>query len=241
MFKRFLLAAGVVLSAGSVNAATLMHEFTFDNTDFVGVSGTMIGNTYVSGGQAHFDGAGDYIDLYGYLIPTEGADFSVVLTATATLPLSTNYMEMVSQGKSGGGFYIGHGTGSSANNTRQMRLTDNHINSGVLMPSDGLAHTYVLTSGNAFGTKFYIDGTEVFSGSELNLAPSTATGATQTRLGAQFQGFGEYFRGSIDYFAVYSGELANGMVPTSEVPLPASLPLLLAGLGGVAALRRRRG
>ncbi len=39
----------------------------------------------------------------------------------------------------------------------------------------------------------------------------------------------------------YSGEYLGTVVaaPTSDVPLPAGLPLLLAGLGGLVALRRR--
>lgn len=233
MLSRFSLSVASLAFAGAASAATLTTEFTFDNTDFLGVSATMVGHTYVSGGQAHFDGAGDYIDLYGYLIPTDGSDFSVVLTATATTPLAPGYMEMVSQGASGQGFYLGYGP-----NSNNIRITDNHLSTGIAFPGDGLAHTYVLTSGGSFGTKLYIDGSEVFSAaSALSLNP----GGTQTRLGAQFAGYGEYFRGSIDYFAVYSGELANGIVPvTSEVPLPAGLPLLLAALGGLAMTSRHR-
>ena len=39
----------------------------------------------------------------------------------------------------------------------------------------------------------------------------------------------------------YAGITEEVLPPSSEVPLPASLPLLLAGIGGVAALRRRKG
>jgi hypothetical protein len=227
LFTTLLLATGA-------GAATLVHEYTFDDgtaNDSVGsLNGTLQNGATISAGALQLDGVDDYVQLSGYAIPTGGADFSVAIRA-ANLPPSFLFTEMISQGSSGNGFYIG----SQSNGT--FRLTDQYVNSGVAFPTDGVFRTYVLSSGNSFGTKFYIDGVNVFSNSELNLA----SGGTNTRFGTQFGTFSEYFKGSIDFVKIYDGELADGVIPPSTpVPLPASLPLFAFGLGALLVARRQR-
>lgn len=216
----------------SAGAATLIHEFTFNDgtaTDSVGsLGGKLFNGATISAGALQLDGVDDYVELPGYAIPTGGADFSVAIRAAANVPFNYSHTEIISQGASGNGFYIGSEPGGT------FRIGDQYATSGITFPSDGLFHTLVLTSGNSFGTKFYIDGTNVFSNTEMTLAG----GGTNTRIGTQFGGFSEYFKGSIDFVNVYDGELVDGNIPA--VPPPTSLPLFAFGLGTMMLVRRQR-
>lgn len=230
----FLFASASVLG-GTLHAATLIHQYTFDDgtaDDSIGnIDGTLVGGASISGGILMLDGTDDYVQLSGNAIPTGGADFSLVMQVAANTPLARGFVEIISQGGSGGpGFYVGHAPNG------QFRLSDNFPGTGVNVPTDGLFHTYVLTSGDNFGTQFYIDGVNVFSDVEMNIS---AVG-TATRIGRQFAPFAEFFNGEVDYVGIYDGELAGGVVPPpAPIPLPAGFPLLLAGLIGLGAMRQR--
>jgi hypothetical protein len=247
---RFLLASclGAVLAVPAT-AATLIHSYDFNTgavTDSVGgLNGTLVGDATVASGVLQLDGAGDFAELSGYAIPTIGNDFSVALRARRT-GVTSSIVELISQGYSTGGpagygFYIGFFDGA-------VRLGDrfpaNAVN--LVFPTDGAWHDYVLTSAAGTGTRFYIDGTLVFSSA---LTMDVVPDGSFTRFGNQFDGFNEYFKGELDDIKVWSGALSAQEVEDysnpAVVPLPAGTPLMLTGLAAFAALswrnRRRAG
>src|SRR5205814_3365437 len=98
------------------------------------------------------------------------------------------YVELISQGSSGGpGFYIGH------NPNGVIRVGDSWQNTGVQFPSDTQWHLFTVTvDASANTTKLYLDGA---LRATLGSAIVSTTGGTNTRLGRQFDPFGEYFNG----------------------------------------------
>ena len=222
-----LLLAALALGAPPARA-TLLHQYTFNGsvTDQVGsIDGTLVGGATASGGSLTLNGTSAYAQLSGYAIPS--GDFSITFDATIAVISTVNYAEMISQGSSGApGFYIGITPGGS-----QFRLGDAVGSVNVAAPTDGLQHSYELISSAANGTQFYIDGTQVFTSTTQATAPQSGT---DTRIGAQFSTYGEYFDGSISNLSIYSG------LPTAAVPEPSGLALLTGGAVLLTLLPRRR-
>lgn len=225
---RVLLGLVAALVAGSANAA-LVHHYDFSTpgnvNDLVGgQDGTLVDNTSVSGGVLNLDGSGDKVTFGAKLVPSSG-DFTVALFARQ-LSYQTNYIELISQGFSGGpGFYIGHDP------SRQIRGGDAWLSTSVAFPSDGVMHHYALVR-SASNTELYIDGALVAS---RGSAISVTSGGDDTVLGAQFGGYGEYFHGMIDDVRIYDNALSGAQV-AALVPEPTSLAVLL--VGGWLAVRR---
>ena len=223
-----LLLAALVLGTPHRARATLLHQYTFNGsvTDQVGsINGTLVGGATASGGSLTLNGTSAYAQLSGYAIPS--GDFSITFDATITAISTTAYAEMISQGSSGDpGFYIGITPGGS-----QFRLGDAVGSVNVAAPTDGLQHSYELISSAANGTQFYLDGTQVFTSTTQATAPQSGT---DTRIGAQFSTYGEYFDGSISNLSIYSG------LPTAAVPEPSGLALLTGGAVLLTLLPRRR-
>jgi concanavalin A-like lectin/glucanase superfamily protein len=229
--KTKLLATAVLAAmisyatSENANAATLIHEYTFngDATDSVGsIDGTLLNGATAFGGILSLNGINQSVLLSGFAVPT-GA-FSVTFEAKSA-GQNSGYTEIISQGVSGAGFYIG------TDPTGRFRLGDSITFTGVSYPYDNQFHSFALVSGGAGGsTKFYIDSSLVFSSVIGITAP---TSGTPTIFGTQFQGIPEFFTGEIKDIRIYSGELA----PT---PLPAALPLFAGGLGVIGLLARRR-
>lgn len=95
-----------------------------------------------------------------------------------------------------------------------------------------------ITAPNAYvGTQFFLSGTVLFVDSSFSGGAvdglMTFSGATFASLGLTTGGF-EYVLDNDDTFTVQVGSAV------SAVPLPAGSLLLLSGLGGVAALKRRK-
>ncbi len=228
-------AAGALLAmAGAASAATLTHAYDFNTdgqvVDSVGASNaTLIGGATVSGGVLNLDGLSARADFADYLIPGGSGAYSVYLRV-AGMPNPSTHTEIISQGSSGNGFYIGTAPGGA------MRLTDGHTSTGVPYPSDGMFHDFLLTNSVA-GMTFSIDGTTVFTGSQYVIS----LGGTPTRLGAQFSTHGEYFKGQIDTLKVFEGVATLSDVSGGgAVPEPATWALMIGGFGMAGVMIRRR-
>ena len=230
------IALMAALSAGvpSANAA-LVHLYTFSGPTVLdsvgGVNGTLIGGALIAGGALSVDGNGDYAELAGKIIPGAG-DFTVSLKAQARR-LVSGHVELISQGQSGSGFYIGY------NPSGIIRITDFGMSTTIAYPTDGAFHTFTLSVGAGSSGSFYIDG--VLQGIHTVARGSTGT---NTRFGEQFEPWDEYFDGLIDDVAVYDTALdaaavmaiaRNGPAPgPAPVPEPGTLALLATAFGAMA-------
>jgi hypothetical protein len=117
------------------------------------------------------------------------------------------------------------------------------VNSGVVPLDDQWFHAAVSYDGAS--VRLYLGGVEIATGNDTT--DSGSSGNTLW-LGTN-PGFNEDFLGLMDDVFVYDRTLAadeildiaeNGFDRASGVPLPTSLSLLLAGLGGLSLSRRKR-
>lgn len=221
-----LAAAGLAgMGIASVANAGLIHDYEFSDasvTDSAGaMDGSLFGGATVSGGFLNLPGGG-YAEVSGHAVPVSG-DFTIDLRAA--ISSSGSYGELISQGfTTGPGFYIGY-AGSN------VRLSDVFQSTGVVFPTDALFHDYLLTSGTG-GTNFYIDNILMFS--DPGAITSTA-GGTETRFGRQFDPFGEFLTGQIDYVRIY-----DQIGVAESVPEPLTISIFGAALAGAIAMRRRK-
>jgi hypothetical protein len=234
-------AAGLALAAGAASAApVLLHAYDFSSTtssggaDYVvdlqgSEDGLILGGASIGGGVLTLDGENDAVAFAAQLIPFAD-DFSVFVRAQIPLQTQHYYTEIISQGSSGGGFYIG-GAGNS------YRLGDAYASPGVTYSVDEAFHNLLLTNSAAGGFSFSIDGTEVFSGGHVNFG-----GSCNTRLGDQFCGaYGEFFKGKLDTVKIYSGVASYDDVVAASAPEPAAWAMMILGFFGAGLLLRRRG
>ena len=252
MGSRVMAAVAAVTVAtgawGGPASAGVIHAYDFATTyasgggtfvsDLVGsADGELLGGASVSGGALVLDGQNDFVQFASHLVPTAGADFSVLLRVSIDAVQSASIVEFISQGVSNApGFYIGtDSTGAG------FRLSDVYHAPNLALPSRGVFHDLFLTNG-AGGFRFSIDGVEVFSAAAVG--SYTALGS-HTRLGRQFDPFGEFFHGEIDTLRVFDTVVtyaeANAPLGGGAVPEPATWAMMLLGFAGLgAALRTRR-
>jgi len=134
-------------------------------------------------------------------IPQSGP-FTVSVKAKWEGAAPGDFVEIISQGYSGNsGFYIGlDGSGG-------IRVGDswnNRNSTAARMPQDGLWHCYqVVVSGN--NASLFVDGVESATTQQFrNPLPGT-----NTRIGAQFQSYGEFWNGSIADVEIYGTALSK--------------------------------
>ena len=137
-----------------------------------------------------FDGVDDYVDMEAGVIPGSG-DFTVECWAYCPAAPKA-YCHLLSQGSSGNAFYIG----TDPNNN--FRFGDSWANPGIPFPFAGWHHLAVVKT--ASETTFYLDGTNRLNKGSAILNP---TGASGLRLGRQYGGLGEYWRGAIDEVRIW--------------------------------------
>lgn len=183
----------------------LQHWYTFqgNTNDQIGTAnGTLAGGATAANGLLTLDGVSGYVQFASPIIPTSG---SYSITMFATEPAASSAMaELVSQGQSGGGFYIGH------DQSGNIRLGDSWISTGIAFPSDGLRHHYAFVmDGSANLASFYIDG--VLAGTHAGFYPNAGD---NTRIGAQFSNFGEFFNGTIEDVRIYGSAIPLGAIST---------------------------
>src|SRR5882724_7522765 len=228
-----LVCAGLLLSV-RVFSATPIHHYTFNGpgvVDSVGaVDGALLNGAANVQGMLTLDGVDDYVQFGVPLIPSAGS-FSVAFFARELSPPSSDRMEMISQGCSYcPGFYIGYYP------SPVMRVGDEWQNTGISFPSDGLFHHYAVTVDDQ-QTRLYIDGTLMATNRPINLT----AGGDATRLGMQFQSWGENFHGNIDELWVFSGALTENEVKTLAASnVPASVAGLIAQVESVLSAKDGR-
>ncbi len=226
------LSCALVLAAARLSAQTLLHYYDFNSgsvTDLVGSANATLNNgATITNGKVVFDGVNDSATFTTHLIPTSGA-FTVAFLAKAPTTFS-GYREIIAQGSSGTGFYIGT---ADAN----FRLTDAWGAPGIAYPTDGLEHHYALTF-DGTTARFYIDGSVV--GTHAGIA--VGAGGGDTVLGNQFAGYSEYFAGSVDELRIYSGALSAGQIAgvISAIPEPSTTAALLGCSTLILLALRRR-
>lgn len=209
--------------------ADLIHSFNFDSslTDSVGAAnGTIVGSATVSGGQLVLNGG--YVQFDAHIVPTSGS-YSVSLDFQLASTDNPGITEFISQGSSGGpGFYLG-------TNGFGFRATDSWGPSGSYDPAD--PHRLLFSVDNAAGKSYlYLDGALLDT---RNFAITTTTGGTNTRLGSQFEPYGELFHGTLDNVRIFDSAITPDQ-DTGITATPEPSTMLLAGLGVAAALIARR-
>lgn len=229
-----LIGTGLLLTL-KIFAALPLHHYSFNGSggivDSVGTAeGTLLNGATVTSGTLLLDGVDDYVQFEERLIPTTGS-FSVTFFAQELSPASDR-MEIISQGCSYcPGFYVGYYP------SPMMRVGDEWQNTGIPFPSDTRFHHYTVTA-DARQTRLYIDGDLVATNSPIHLSAD----GDATRLGMQFQSWGENFHGNIDELWVFGGTLTDSEVKTlAASPVSPNVKGLIAQVNGsVLSAKKKR-
>src|SRR5258708_5207432 len=150
------------------------------------------------------NGTTSVVNTSAFIVPTAG-DFTVEFWALAP-SLSGGLHEFVSQGTSGGGFYIGYDQG-----TVNIRGGDNWQNTGAAMPVNQWTHIALVKSRAT--PSLYVN--PALKGSLASGYSITAGGSNFT-IGKQFSGFNEFMNANMDEIRVWNvartgGEIEAGL------------------------------
>src|SRR5579872_5519802 len=131
-----------------------------------------------------FDGSTTSVTTTQMIVPTTG-DFTVEFWAfLPSFPAGSGGLaEFISQGQSGGGFYMG-----TDNINGNFRMGDNWLNTGIAVPIGRWMHLALAYSSASTTATFYIDGVQ----RATNATYSISAGSSNTALGIQFGAFGEH-------------------------------------------------
>ena len=147
------------------------------NDDLGGSRGTLRGTATVTGGRLTLDGMGGYAELDNRVVGDVG-NFSVAFFAQEG-STRDSYVEFLSQGASGSGFYVGHTP------TGNLRASDAWLDTGIPMPQDNLEHHYAVTfNAQTNVITLYVDG-QFKANRSAPIARGTS-GGNNTRFGRQF-------------------------------------------------------
>lgn len=237
--KSFMFAAVSALCITSVSA----HAATL--SDLVGGATLTEGDVTFSG-FAFTDNvpspafAGDFVaDPNGIEVTTSSTASTTTLSFNLDPGASISGFDTASGLAHLFSFFVDFNVAVSGGSTRT--LTDVTLGGGDLF-----------ATGDAFSEVIFVDVINTPS-VELEIFEDTRTGSSQTSETAMLGGLS-----SLDLFGTVEGntfvdgataglstfsltfDLAGTAPPPSPIPLPAGLPLLLAGLGGLALLRSRK-
>jgi len=200
----FFEGASLVLVSQGSTATQLFSFVASANADVGGSRGTLFGGASLGNGRLTLDGASGFAALDRRIVG--GGSFSIAFFARE--PVRKNdYVEFISQGASGAGFYVGH---TPAGN---IRVSDTWQDTGIPMPQDNLEHHYTVTVDSVASViRLYIDG-QLVATKNGAIARGT-TGGNNTRFGRQFDPFSEYLGGELDNLGVYGKVLSDVDVQT---------------------------
>jgi hypothetical protein len=203
-----VFADGSVLGASLIRVHPGTHLFSFSsnaNADAgVGV-GALFGGATLVGGRLAVDGTSGFVQVGSRLVPASGS-LSVMLFAREAAAKAT-YVEFISQGLSGSGFYVGHTP------TGMIRVSDAWQDTGIPMPADNLEHHYAVTFDAVTNLiSLYVDG-QLKANRIAPIARGIA-GGNDTRFGKQFDPFTEQLGGTVDNVSIYPSALSATEVQT---------------------------
>lgn len=237
-----LAATGLAFAAGSAGAATLLHNWTFDNdgSDSAGsVDGALNGDAAVVAGGVFgsalsLDGDGDSVSTGSAILPTSA--FTITAWVKQSDNSSFRYVAGSQfSGNTGGFIRIDSGVVKA----RTLPQNGSVLIDGGSVALDTWTHI-AFTYDSTDAVKLYVNGVETASD-----AATAFTDQANFRIGARPDTNNNGFAGLIDDVAVFDGALTSGEIATvislgaAAVPEPGSLALL--GLGGLLIARRRRG
>jgi hypothetical protein len=232
--------AGLLLTITlpSIASAQLLHHYQFNgnaNDAVGGANGTLLNGATATGGRLRLDGVNDYVQFGTQLVPTTSS-FTLALFATR-LSTQTAFSEFVSQGQSGSGVYIG-----LSPNAAVTRFTD-LVPSNPFSPAiNAIVHYGITYDRPANLMRCFIAGIQACNVTvPINFF---TTAGSNTRLGRQFDPFGEFFHGELSDVRVYGNALssadmlalANGV---TTVPEPSTWTMLAFGAVVLVFARRR--
>jgi hypothetical protein len=187
-----------------VSGGTRLFSFANGaNADVGGGVGTLFGGAVTSGGKLVLNGATAYAELNQRLVGSTGSLTMAFFAREAVT--QSGWVEFVSQGQSGAGFYVGRDPSGI------IRVSDFWISTGVPMPADNLEHHYAVTFDDVTATsRLYVDG-QLAATRSGPLATGTGPG-NNTRFGRQFDPFAEFLNGTLDDLIVLPAALSAGDV-----------------------------
>lgn len=235
------IAVAMTLSSAATQAATLIHSYDFNqNThDSVGVaSGQLMGGAIIQDGELVLDSKGSFLQFDSAIIPTQGS-YAFSFDVTRTMDQIGPYVEFISQGNGAAGLFFGAmSNGQLRVGTAPTPFGPQANNTGAFLGEPGTRIQYTLSyDHDAKATSLFIDG-KLFETYALSVGLNAIDG--NTRLGAQYESYGEYFGGRIDNFKVFEGALTakEASLLAAPVPEPSAYLMALIGIATVALGRK---
>lgn len=219
------VTSAVLGVASAAASADLIHHYPMvgDVSDVVGnAHGTLVNGAAICDGALCLDGVDDYVQIDLKIVPRSGS-YSVAMFYRQD-SMQMTYVELISQGFSGAGFYVGHDP------SRRFRVTDQwgDGSAGSFPPPGDWHHLAVTVDADANLTTLYVDGQPV---NTRSVAIATTDGGDSTRFGRQFDPFEEFLHGLMDDIRIYDHALSREDV--AELAGVDACPADLDGSGNV--------
>ena len=251
-----LVTAGCVFAGSASAGLILYYPFNGNANDAAGSdNGVVHGATLTTdrfgnpNSAYSFNGSSSYISADASALPTGARTVDLWFDATtvSTEPVFLGY----GGGACGTSFFVGLNASHASDYYVSSHCGVNTLIDTYLTAPTGQWHNFAVTTDSS-GTDLYVDG--VLVASNANFISNTTVAGTQLEIGVDVSpaGTGPYtdsnvgfFQGSLDEIRIYNTALSAHDICVlaggcTSVPEPASWELLVAGLAGFGALRRRR-